>query len=451
MSTLIIPHKERECKEFPEFSGKYLPLKLIDSRDHDMHIMVHRDLVEAVNQVTGKHREPILYELALCWRRYLRDGEFGVSTKLLDHLHNAKVRLKIVSILNNLTETVANHCTHQFSSRCKSRRFTLSGVTEKGTTYNSTPGQSPGLTCPSHLLTPIVIPAEWLHSRHIRWTEYCDENNLTQNLDIDGRTEWGAATFKTLDATELPAEPPADASDETVKHHRALTRTGVLRCVKRKHGRCYHPLSNLNKTIRRMSRIDSQGVKEVDVHACYSALLTAQLPASEGKARTIQELQTGWYDQFAGAYESHMERLAANGKAYRQDGKWMMRVDDDPAHDEPACVKVEFQRQCLFWQDSRLKSRPLWAVLRKRHPELARLIGRYRSRMDGSRLSHVIQQAEGRMMIDDLLPALHRRGILALSNHDGMIVPSQYASVAAEIMELICHKHLGFVPRVAIK
>ena len=50
------------------------------------------------------------------------------------------------------------------------------------------------------------------------------------------------------------------------------------------------------------------------------------------------------------------------------------------------------------------------------------------------------------MMVDDLIPSLAERGILAIGNHDGVLLPECYSATAMEIMEVIAYEHLGFLP-----
>ncbi len=129
----------------------------------------------------------------------------------------------------------------------------------------------------------------------------------------------------------------------------------------------------------------------------------------------------------------------------------MLRVDDDSSHDLPASIKVEFQRQCLFWRDPREKSNPLRIELRRLHPELCRLIEDWRQRMTPSELSDVLTRAEGSLVVDSATAEFERVGITVLINHDAVVVPESQAEAAQTILLCVCEWHLGFQPKVSIK
>jgi hypothetical protein len=190
----------------------------------------------------------------------------------------------------------------------------------------------------------------------------------------------------------------------------------------------------------------------VDIHACYTCLLVSKLPDGTAKNKAIAALKTDWYSQFEESYAKWFDDQIASGRGYiNEAGQWMLRLDDDPEHDKPASIKVEYQRQCLFWRDPRDESNPLRVALRRLHPELCYLIETLRQRMTPSNLSDVLTRAEGSLVVDSAVPELERVGITAKSNHDGILVPVSRKDEAKKILLGVCEWHLGLRPRVSIK
>ncbi|MEZ6138386.1 MAG: hypothetical protein R3C53_26180 [Pirellulaceae bacterium] len=170
------------------------------------------------------------------------------------------------------------------------------------------------------------------------------------------------------------------------------------------------------------------------------------------KSRAIKALQADWYAQFADAYAEWFKAQCASGRGYiSETDQWMLRLDDDPAHDEPASIKIEFQRQCLFWRDGRDASKPLRIALRELHPEFCRMIQSWRQRMTPTELSDVLTHAEGSLVVDSAMAELERAGITAISTHDGVAVRASRAEEAREILLRVSEWHLGFRPRVSLK
>jgi hypothetical protein len=404
----------------------------------DLTTMVHYKLIEHANQ-GRKHKTELLYELALCWRRYLRDGEFGVSTEMLNERYGSRFREKLIAILNDTTTVTKRHSSYPGTSRCKMRVFKFEG--KKCATYSGIPG-SFRMSFDPAAMRSVTIPGSWLWDRYERWSAICVRLGWQQQLDLDGRTEWGVAIHAALESITVPL------SDDT----RRLTHYGVVNIKRRKHGRMYHCLTNLSKVLRRASEIDGERLVEIDLHACYTLLLVEKLPDGEAKDRAIAVLQSDWYSQFEGAYQQWLVTKREEGIAYQNaDGVWMLRADDDPANDVKASIKVEYQRQCLFWRDNRARSNPLREALRRLHPELCQLVEDFRSRLTPTELSHVLTRGEGSMMVDSALPELQHRGIMAVGIHDAVVVPESKAAQAYETLIQVAEWHLGFRPRISLK
>lgn len=413
-------------------------IKLLPPGETDLTIMVHYKLVEHANQ-GGKHKTELLYELALCWRRFLRDGECGVSTPMLNERYGSRFREKLIAILNQTTVVTKRHSSYPGTARCKKRVFKFEA--KKCATYSGVPG-SFRLSFDPAVVEPVTIPGSWLWDRYERWSAICVRMGWVSQLDLDGRTEWGAAPHAAIESIAVPL------ADETSR----LTHHGVVNVKRRKHGRCYHCLTNLPKDLRRASEIDGEPLVEIDLHACYTLLLVEKLPDGEAKDRAIAVLQSDWYAQFEGAYKQWLAMKRKEGIAYQSDdGVWMLRADDDPANDVKASIKVEYQRQCLFWRDNRARSNPLRKALRRLHPELCQLIEDFRSRVTPTELSHVLTRGEGSMMVDSALVELHHRGIKAFGIHDAVVVPESKAAQAYETLMKVAEWHLGFRPRISRK
>lgn len=413
-------------------------IKFLPPGETDLTITVHYKLIEHANQ-GAKHKTELLYELALCWRRYLRDGEFGVSTAMLNERYGSRFREKLIAILNQTTIVTKGYSSYPETARCKTRAFKFEG--KKCATYSGIPGSFRVSIDPA-VMRPVTIPGSWLWDRYERWSAICVQMGCVSQLDLDGRTEWGAPIHTAIESTTVPL------ADET----RRLTHHGVVNVKRRKHGRVYHCLTNMPKDLRRASEIDGEPTVEIDLHACYTLLLVEKLPDGEAKDRAIAVLQSDWYGQFEGAYKQWLAMKREEGIAYQNDGGvWMLRIDDDPSHDVKASIKVEYQRQCLFWRDNRARSNPLRNVLRRLHPELCQVIEDFRFRLTPTELSHVLTRGEGSMMVDSALVELHHRGIKAFGIHDAVVVPESKAAQAYETLMKVAEWHLGFRPRISRK
>jgi hypothetical protein len=367
--------------------------------------------------------------------------------RMVELLYTGHFRKAFKAILDATATPVKTHSSFAGSVRSRTYKFKFRRP-KKAPTYNSIPDSEPDSTenplrstVPSDLIQ-VTVPAAWYWDRYERWTLICERNDWTSSLDLDGRTEWGRPLFAALDKIQIPD------TAETAR----LTKRGVVKLARRKRGRCYDPLTNLRKDLRRDSLIDGEPIAEVDIHACYTSLLVSKLPAGTAKDKAIAALQTDWYAQFKESYAQWFDAQVASGRGYiNEAGQWMLRLDDDPEHDKPASIKVEYQRQCLFWMDPRDESNPLRVALRRLHPELCNLIETLRQRMTPSELSDVLTRAEGSLVVDSAVAELERAGITAKSNHDGILVPASRVEEAREILLGVCEWHLGFSSRVSIK
>ena len=431
---------ERHLEDNSNQDVRRSPIRFLPARKCDWTISMPKELANRADR-SKKHRVELRYELGMLWRRYVGDGAFSVSMRMLDELYSGHFRKTLKAILDDVATPVRNHSNYPRSARSRSYEFNYRRP-KKAPTYNGVPPGPGDLPRPRPDLVRITIPAAWLWDRYERWWKICKRHDWTPNLDLDGRSDWGRPLFAGLEAATIPDVPETER----------LIKRGVVKAVVRKHGRCYHPLTNLRKDLRRESLFDDEPTAEVDVHACYSCLLVSQLPDGDGKNRAIKALQTDWYAQFNDAYAEWFNAQCAMGKGYRDEtGQWMIRQDDDPANDVPASIKVEFQRQCLFWRDGRDASNPVRLTLRRLHPELCQLIEGWRRRMTPTELSRVLTRAEGSLVVDYAMSELERTGIVAMPIHDAVVVPVSQSDAAKAILLSVCEWHLGFSPRVSIK
>ena len=425
---------------------RLVKIKLHEAGNCDLKTTMPRALAE---QTYGrrKHRESLLYEFALLWRRFVQDGDFRVSMGLLDELYTSHFRRAFKEVLDATATPVKTHSS--FAGRARSRTYKFKFQRPKKTpTYSDIPEDEPdgcegadGSTGHPEMIR-VTVSGAWLFDRYERWTDVCERNGWTSSLDLDGRTDWGRPLFAGFDKMLIP-----EAAETT-----RLVKQGVVKIARRKRGRCYHPLTNLRKDLRRKCLIDGEPTAEVDIHACYTALLISKMPDGEAKDRAIAVLKTDWYAQFKESYAEWFRTQVASGRGYiNEEGLWMLRLDDNPEHDTQASIKVEYQRQCLFWRDPRDESNPLRLALRRLHPELCYLIEAWRKRMTPTELSDVLTRAEGTLVVDFVMAELERAGINAISIHDAVVVRASRAEDARKLLLGVCEWYLGFEPRVSDK
>ncbi|HBE69439.1 MAG TPA: hypothetical protein DDW52_14945 [Planctomycetaceae bacterium] len=263
-------------------------------------------------------------------------------------------------------------------------------------------------------------------SRALAWRNWCHKQGLECHLDIDGSTKWGKAAFRGLDAIAIPLNN-IDAFEGTEKQKthaiervHKLTQVGVLSLVYRRKGRLYHALSSLRGTTRERCLMHYEGrwhaVAEADVHACFWSVLASRV----GCPDLIKALQKReFYSSLRGDFEGS---------------------DGD--------LKVEVQRQCLFWRDARLSERPIWRRLCRLYPLLATLITKLRRQNGVTDLAAFLMRSEAKTMVDGVLPSIN---FPAVGLHDGVLTPSSCAASAAQTISKLARADWGFAPAVRAK
>ncbi|MEO1525807.1 MAG: hypothetical protein AAFX06_10235 [Planctomycetota bacterium] len=283
----------------------------------------------------------------------------------------------------------------------------------------------------------VDVCGRWLLVRHRRWTEWCEKNGYESKIDFDGSTEIGQAAKNGLEALTVDRdrsfladiEPGVDDSEKRRYASRflhSMWNFGRFFCVYRKDGRTYIPTTNCPKSIRHNSlRMEGEWVGEADLGASYWYLLATQLRPGRERDRLLELIHSG------GFYEAIAE---AAGIEFT----------------DRETLKQEVQRQCLFGRDWRLSSRPLWRGLRRLLPELCCMIEDYRRWYGVSGFARFLMRLEGRLM-DAVWVTLHRRGIVSLRNHDGMLAAESWVAQVRDTIIELGVSIFGIAPRVSIK
>ena len=214
----------------------FVPLKLLDPATTDLLSPSHPILEAIADSITGRHQSTIRYELRLCFGRYLRDGFFKYNAGLFGFIHNTKVRDKFKEVIEGVSKITKGYVRGVTSFR---RVFILPGILRKGASYIGS--RKSALTCDPCLLLWLPIPCSWLTSKYEAWSNYCYVKNLSQNLDCDGRTDWGTALRTAHLKMTVPKNLPDGLTDEAIARHTALTETGVPNIAYLTHGRVNHP------------------------------------------------------------------------------------------------------------------------------------------------------------------------------------------------------------------
>ena len=195
-------------------------------------------------------------------------------------------------------------------------------------------------------------------------------------------------------------------------------------------GRCYYPLVNQSKILRRrhlkfVCNGQIEDSAEVDMHATYWVLLTSLLDWSHCKETLIQDLAAGCF------YERLNHEI---GNRF----------------EEPHDLKVAVQKDCLFGRRDFGRT-VLFAAMERLYPDLARLIRYYRRHHSVKWLSEKLTHAESAFFIDRLLPFVVNAGASALPIHDALVVPASMAKQTECWSRELATEHFGFCPKFKTK
>ncbi len=221
------------------------------------------------------------------------------------------------------------------------------------------------------------------------------------------------------------AEEPVVAEQHAAQHERYRDRTteGIFR----KDGRVYTSVTSLPKWIReRVVKFGGES-ETIDVRCCYMWVLSAE----HRQSLVRRGLDTSEIDVVLELIES--------GGLYSK----LADIAGLPFETEleQRQVKQDTQMYCLFGP---IGWHPLWQALQRVAPQICRDIKWWRSQPGGAtRLAHFLQRGEGALMTDGLIDWLVSDGIPAVQIHDGAIVPSGVAEVAAMWLKDHSRKQFG--------
>ena len=205
--------------------------------------------------------------------------------------------------------------------------------------------------------------------------------------------------------------------------------------LKRIDGRCYYPLVNQPRGLRRTNlRLFHNGewqqCAEVDMSSAYYVFLASWLDPSECRDQLIDDLVGGNF------YERLNEESGGEFSANDRD-----------------LLKVATQIECVFGKlggRSGFGKGKRFLAMSRLYPDLSRFIMHKRRNHDVKWLSRKLTNAEGSLFIDCLLQHIVNSGIPCLPIHDGLVVPES----AAEQVRIWCcelaKKRLGFEPNFKV-
>ncbi len=391
------------------------------------------ELEDYLSRIKGKWAKQMANEIRMMFNNYLRNGYFKFHNKLLNHIYGNHFRKELEKAIRPFTKIVKSA-----GKKCSHRVFMLKGIkttTSEWPTYNGNDLIESYTIYPSDdQLTYRTIPTGFLNHRYESWCDFCEKNNLPNNIDFDGRTEWGAALLETQRSLLVPLVAPEpddrrgyDEQDrEAFKQHSQNRldkyQAGICNVAIRRHGRVYHITTGLPIEVRRRMLIDLEGTVEIDLHATYWALLIMMMPDCEEKDILTQIYQN---EGFYSIFDFSILQPGVNRK-------------------------VEVMKQCLFLNNNDALP-PLRQQLRSRFPRFDAFIAGLRADHTPTGLSHILTEAEGRIFIDKMIPAIARLGVKPNSNHDGIIVPVSSAEVVWNLMVNMLADYLGFAPRLNAK
>jgi len=285
-----------------------------------------------------------------------------------------------------------------------------------------------------------LYPEQWRFLPHIEWsTAKCETTtaDYDQCLNLaDKSIAWGTRFSDWQGRRTDRIQEQSESFDRyELARHYMLTWgdwcVDRLRYVNRVDGRLYYPLVNQPRGLRKANmRLQFNGrmerTCEVDMSSTYYVILASELRPSECKERLVQ-------DFFEGIFYEQLNEEA--GGEYSKDDRDLL--------------KIAVQIDCLFGKE-RFGHTKLFKAMGSLYPDLAAFIRDKRNRHDGTWLSKKLTNAEGKLFIDIMLPAVVSLGIPCMTIHDALIVPE---SVAMQVQSLCLHlatERLGFTPRMKI-
>ncbi len=262
----------------------------------------------------------------------------------------------------------------------------------------------------------LLFPEQW------RWVP-CIESSVAQC--VISTPTWDECFDVARLSRRLSGMSP-EAKADLYQRSWDVWRQNPLLYLSRTAGRCYYPLTNQPKILRRQHlKFDCNGQieasAEVDMSATYWVLLTSMLDSSRCRAQLIRDLTDGLFYQ----------------KLNREIGSSFTDTQE---------LKAAVQKDCLFGRQDFGKTL-LFSAMERLYPDLARLIRHKRTHHSVSWLSDVLTNAEASFFIDKLLPFIVDADVPALPVHDAVIVPASRAKEVESWSRDLASEHFGFCPK----
>ena len=205
--------------------------------------------------------------------------------------------------------------------------------------------------------------------------------------------------------------------------------------LKRIDGRCYYPLVNQPRGLRRTNlRLFHNGAweqcAEVDMSSTYYVFLASWLDPSKCRDELIIDLVGG----------NFYERLND------ESGGEFSENDRD-------LLKIATQIECVFGKlggRSGFGKGKRFLAMSRLYPDLSRFIMHKRRNHDVKWLSRKLTNAEGSLFIDCLLPHIVNAGIPCLPIHDGLVVPESAAEQVRSWCCELAQERFGFGPKFKV-
>jgi hypothetical protein len=405
----------------------------------DWTISIHRALLNWLREHVPC--KDAIHEIVIAYHSWRRHGHFSIATRRIDATASSQVRRHVLAAMRacpyirRITSYIPGRQSIRYGfSLPETRKIERSGIeffdreqdvegapTDNGYVYH----------VQSSVSVRYSIGHSWLMNRALRWLCLCKENGLQIACDLFGDSTIGQAVFRAIELIDFPKNRDWIATDEPekigwrVSYHARCLGGQMLRMLRTRRGRMYHPLTSCPRDLRSRLTINGERLCEVDLRSTYWTLLVGQLWDGDERDRAVTAIRMGrWY-----------ELLAAEAGL---------------SPDDRGRLKVQTQIQCLFWRDGHPdSSRPLWLALRRLYPVLARLILSVRERAGATGLSDYLTWLESQVMYP-VYETLAAKGVPHLPLHDAVLVGRSHVKLATNLLRKIGEERIGFLPAIKI-
>ena len=426
----------------------------VPKRAYDAMMTYIEDIGEELHRDTEfTTREIVKSEIALACSQIYKKGYVSVSTKRLDGTYHSRLRWMITRFLKSCGLFEAEET---MGVRGKMVRFRLGKQSIRYRYLGSDakklkkPKKNKASTrCAPDIRTRkddsvwVSVRGDWLVWRSRRWSWVVSTSEGWRDLhdgealgEVCEAIHFGLKAFSFDGATEDDMVHEEGARDTQIKRRKEWFRKaieGLSPMVRRIRNRCYHALTSCSKVARNLLKVwyrgDLEKAVSVDMSSTYPVLLVSDLRGEqqvEEQKRLIDLFHEDWFYRFINdksevKYESHKQ------------------------------MKMEFQKQCVFWRDPDEKKRPYWTALKEHFPEYALHILKCRGNLGGvGGLSDYLMDKESRIFVDRALVEVSEKGIPSVSIHDALLVPASCAKYVRGVLERVALQSLGFTPNFKI-